>query len=510
MIRIAVDGPAGSGKSTVSKTVAKKLGITYLDTGAMYRTAAYISLENGISGQELADKLLAVKFKFFYENEIQKLKINIDDTTVDVSDIIRTPEVTSKTSEIAAMPEVREVLTAKQKEIGRNESVIMDGRDIGTVVMPNAELKFFLVASVEERAKRRKDEWAAKGENITISQIIEDIKKRDFSDENRGVAPLKKASDAIEIDTTHLTIDEVVMIITTEVENLDIKKGPKMKIFVADYAGFCYGVERAVGMVNKTAEKYKNVCTLGPIIHNPQVVQDFAEKGVEVCSDPALVNNESTVVIRSHGITKDTFSRLGEAECNVVDATCPFVIKAQRSADRLSKSGTVIVFGEKDHPEVAGIVSYINDEYFVVSDSKEAEELPFRDKYGITAQTTQSRDNFEKIIKIVESKCHSLTVENTICNATAQRQSSAIELAGKVDMMLIIGGKNSANTTRLYHICKEICEKSYHVETVAELEKNMFKDVENVGITAGASTPGYLVNEVLEYLEEVKKDEQYQ
>jgi len=185
------------------------------------------------------------------------------------------------------------------------------------------------------------------------------------------------------------------------------------------------------------------------------------------------------------------------------------VKKAQSSAQKLSSGGaSVAVFGEKNHPEVKSIVSFIDSEFFVISDESEVRELPFRKHYALVAQTTQNSESFDKIAEILKTKCDTLTISNTICNATSLRQASAINLAKQVDTMLVIGGKNSGNTTRLYEICRGICPNTYHIETKDELDKTIFKDSRKVGITAGASTPGYLVDEVIEFLKEVTNEQE--
>lgn len=279
-----------------------------------------------------------------------------------------------------------------------------------------------------------------------------------------------------------------------------------MEIIIADHAGFCFGVERAVSLVEDTSKKFSGVYTLGPIIHNPQIVTRFAEKGVGVCGSTEEVDSSNTVVIRSHGVTKKTYTRLDEKKVNVVDATCPFVQKAQSRAKKLGNEGhTVVVYGEKDHPEVKSIVSFIDSDFEVISDIEEAKELPFKKRYALVAQTTQNSESFDKIAEILKTRCDELTINNTICNATSLRQASAIDLAKKVDIMIVIGGKNSGNTTRLYEICKGICDKTYHIETKDELDEKFFEGCRKVGITAGASTPGYLVDEVIEFLKEVSK-----
>lgn len=181
-------------------------------------------------------------------------------------------------------------------------------------------------------------------------------------------------------------------------------------------------------------------------------------------------------------------------------------MKAQTRAKKLGDEGAVVVvFGEKDHPEVKSIVSFIDSDFVTVSDIGEANDLPYVKKYALVAQTTQNSESFDKIAEILKTKCDKLTVNNTICNATSLRQASAIDLAKKVDIMIVIGGKNSGNTTRLYEICRDICPETYHIETKDELKKEIFESSRKVGITAGASTPGYLVEEVIEFLKEVSK-----
>ena len=282
-----------------------------------------------------------------------------------------------------------------------------------------------------------------------------------------------------------------------------------MEIIIADHAGFCFGVERAVGLVEETSQKFNGVYTLGPIIHNPQIVKKFSEQGVEVREEPESFSSGNTVVIRSHGVPKNIYGQLEQKSVNIVDATCPFVKKAQSSAQKLSSGGaSVAVFGEKNHPEVKSIVSFIDSEFFVISDESEVRELPFRKHYALVAQTTQNSESFDKIAEILKTKCDTLTISNTICNATSLRQASAINLAKQVDTMLVIGGKNSGNTTRLYEICRGICPNTYHIETKDELDKTIFKDSRKVGITAGASTPGYLVDEVIEFLKEVTNEQE--
>ncbi len=213
-MQVAVDGPAGSGKSTISKLIAKQYGLLYLDTGAMYRAAAWLKLNNSLSDEELLDTLHGTEFEFSDNGRTLTLHYpSVGTQSADVTDGIRTPEVTALVSEVAANGAVRTILTGIQQKIAANVDVIMDGRDIGTVVLPCAELKFFLTASEEERAKRRTLEWREKGKGADYAKVLNDIRERDRKDSSRESAPLKKSADAVEIDTTSLTIDEVTAII---------------------------------------------------------------------------------------------------------------------------------------------------------------------------------------------------------------------------------------------------------------------------------------------------------
>lgn len=274
-----------------------------------------------------------------------------------------------------------------------------------------------------------------------------------------------------------------------------------IEIIIADFSGFCFGVERAINIVETEANKGGKAVTFGPIIHNPQVVEALEKKGVKPINSLEETVDADSVIIRSHGVEKSTLELISKKVSRVIDATCPFVLKAQRAAEDLSaKCDSVVIFGEELHPEVQSIISYTTGEYFVVTELEEAKKLPFRKKYGFLAQTTQNNEIFLKISDIIKYKCDSLVIVKTICNATNRRQKASALLAAKVDVMVVIGGKNSANTTRLYQLCKEICPQTFHIETVKELPTNVFRQVSRIGLTAGASTPGYLVQEVREYI----------
>ena len=277
-----------------------------------------------------------------------------------------------------------------------------------------------------------------------------------------------------------------------------------MEIVVAKSAGFCFGVKRATQMAFEASDQHDRICSLGPIIHSPQVVEKLAEKGVAVIRRVEEIDG-GAVVIRSHGVTADEMQAIQARQLTVVDATCPFVKKAQEYAARLARDGyAVVIVGEAEHPEVQGIVSYAADgKVQVVANAAEAARLPRLNRVGIVAQTTQSFENLRQIADICLEKCQELHVFNTICDATTVRQNEARAIAGRVDVMLVIGGFNSANTTRLAQICRELQPRTHHLETAGEIEPAWFADVATIGITAGASTPRWLIDEVIERVTEL-------
>lgn len=263
-----------------------------------------------------------------------------------------------------------------------------------------------------------------------------------------------------------------------------------MRVEVARYAGVCYGVERALKMAEEAAERGTTVHTLGPLIHNPQAVADLKDAGVEVAGSLDEVDG-GILVIRSHGVAPDIIDDAREKGLDVVDATCPHVSKAHQAAAQLTSEGyAVIIVGEADHPEVEGIMAHAGGSAIAV---QSADELPARlpsRRIGIVVQTTQSASRLAEVVDAVLPRVNELRVFNTICSATAQRQTSAKELAENVDVVVVVGGHNSGNTKRLYEICRGVNPRTHHVETAEELDPAWFAGAESVGVTAGASTPG--------------------
>lgn len=274
------------------------------------------------------------------------------------------------------------------------------------------------------------------------------------------------------------------------------------KVIIADEAGACYGVERALEMVRGVAREASGpIHTLGPLIHNPLVVRELEDAGVTVVNDVSEVEPNSTLVLRTHGVTPRIEEQAHAIGARVLDATCPFVKRAHRAAERLEREGyQLVIVGEKGHPEVEGTWGHAPSAT-VVESAEEARVLELRRKVGLVVQTTQSSANLRAIVSELVGRVDELRVINTICEATAGHQSACMKLAEAVDVMVVIGGRNSANTTRLAEIARGICPHTYHIERPEELERAWFAGAQTVGITAGASTPASHIEALRQALE---------
>lgn len=280
-----------------------------------------------------------------------------------------------------------------------------------------------------------------------------------------------------------------------------------MKIQLASSYGFCFGVKRAI----EIAEEHRGSVTYGPLIHNKDEI-DRLKKGfnIDIARDLKDIQTDDAVVIRTHGIPKHELAILKKQDYKVIDATCPYVTTPQNIVEKMSEEGySIVIFGDKDHPEIKGVVGYAKeqDDAFIVLEPEELEALPLRGKVAVVSQTTKKPEDFAKIVTVLMSTRKEIRVFNTICNATFENQDAASELAKEADVMVVIGGKHSSNTKQLHSICQRDCGDSYLIENEQELHLEWFEDKKLCGISAGASTPDWIVQNVIDAIQEMKKIE---
>lgn len=282
-----------------------------------------------------------------------------------------------------------------------------------------------------------------------------------------------------------------------------------MQVLLANEYGFCFGVERAVEMVEEAVNAGDTVRALGPLIHNEQEMQRLAHEGVTTISDPIQIGRLETAVIRAHGVTPEVQKELEELAAKVVDATCPFVTRVQKLAARAAAEDRhVIVVGSPDHPEMIGVKGYAPNHAFVIKDETEVAGLPRLRNPLVVSQTTIKVQTFFDTAEAIKSKTDdNVEIINTICSATKDRQEAARALAGMVDAFYIIGGRHSSNSVKLLGVCKEQCEKSFLIETEEEINPADLDGVATVGVTAGASTPNWLIDKIVKHLESIGRDQ---
>jgi 4-hydroxy-3-methylbut-2-enyl diphosphate reductase len=279
-----------------------------------------------------------------------------------------------------------------------------------------------------------------------------------------------------------------------------------MEVLLADEYGFCFGVERAVEMVEEAVQEgARPIRSLGPLIHNAQEMERLGAQGVSTIDSPDEADADTIAVIRAHGVTPQVQHDLEHRAATVIDATCPFVTRVQHLAERAAREGRdVVVAGNPDHPEMIGVVGYAPNNTYVVRDAGEVASLPHLRSPLVVSQTTIKLQTFLEVAEAVREKADTEPqVVNTICSATRDRQDAARALAGQVDAFYVIGGRHSSNSVKLLAVCQEQCAKSFLIETPAEINPADLANVKKVGVTAGASTPNWLIDQVVERLHEI-------
>ena len=276
-----------------------------------------------------------------------------------------------------------------------------------------------------------------------------------------------------------------------------------MEIILSKFSGYCYGVKKAVSVANESIDKYENIYSLGSLIHNKRAVEKLQNKGLKIVDD--IDENNKNVIFRSHGVEKKYYDYATKNNLNVIDTTCIYVKKIHQIVEEKYGEGyEIIIVGSRKHPEVIGINSWSDYKAQFVEDINDIELLNVDEKnrYAVVFQTTFNIEKYTKIVELLKDKIKNVEIFNTICSATKKRQDFALQLAQEVDMMIVIGDTSSSNSKKLYELASEKV-KSIFIEDALQLEKTMFKGVQKVGVTAGASTPDFVIEEVIEYLKSI-------
>ncbi len=276
-----------------------------------------------------------------------------------------------------------------------------------------------------------------------------------------------------------------------------------MEIIRAEVYGFCFGVRRAIELAEAALDDRQMVNTLGPLVHNPQETARLAAAGIRAVTAPEEIISD-TIVIRAHGASLETLTSLHRYANRVVDATCPFVTKSQRIAQQLEREAyTLVIVGHRGHPEVQGILGYVSTKAYVVTDPVDIDNLPRDIRPGVIAQTTVNEQAFQQITQLIVTRYPDCTIRDTVCSATRERQEAARQLAAIVDAVYVVGGRDSSNTNRLAEICRQMCPRTYLIETAQEIRADDLSGVKRIGVTAGASTPDWLIEQVVRRLGEI-------
>ena len=528
-IIVAIDGFSSCGKSTIAKALARYAGYTYVDTGAMYRTIAlYMLRHNIVADADIIAALPAVQGGFTLVDGAQHATLNGED----VERFIRTLEVGNRASQISQIKEVRAFLVAQQQAMGESKGIVMDGRDIGTVVFPKAELKLFLTASPEVRAQRRFDELVAKGEKPDFQAVLADVNDRDYRDTHRAESPLKQAEDAIVVDNSHLTPDEqmekVIALFNSKHETLNTKHST-MSITIDINSGFCFGVTRAIQAAESELRK-GSLCCLGDIVHNGQEVARLELQGLQTIDydDLRTLPSHSRVLLRAHGEPPATYWIAQQRSIEIIDATCPVVKKLQ---DRIracyethrndeSLPPQIIIYGQPGHAEVIGLQGQTNNTAIVIESVDQLDRIDFSRPIYLFSQTTKSVEGFQALVEAIKSQITirrkqigrnhqspiALEAHDTICRSVANRVKELQNFARANDLVIFVGGTKSSNARVLYKNCVEVNPNTIFISSPDELTHSLIHSFTHssadikVGICGATSTPQWLMEQVSERL----------
>lgn len=527
-ITIAIDGFSSCGKSTMAKDLAREIGYIYIDSGAMYRAVTLYSIENGIfQGNDIDTERLRKEIDNIHISFQLNPETGRPDTYlngVNVENKIRSMEVSSHVSPIATLGFVREAMVAQQQAMGNSKGIVMDGRDIGTTVFPDAELKIFVTATPEIRAQRRYDELKAKGQEASFDEILENVKQRDYIDQNREVSPLRKADDALLLDNTDMTIPQQKEWLQEQFNKIVKKIKEKgcspseglftisistyyimVKVEIDEGSGFCFGVVTAI---NKAEEELANGGTLyclGDIVHNSREVERLKEMGlITINHDDFNHLHDAKVLLRAHGEPPETYEIARRNNIEIIDATCPVVLRLQKKikqeyTQKDTEDKQIVIYGKTGHAEVLGLVGQTTGEAIVIEKLEEAKKLDFTRSIRLYSQTTKSLDEFQKIVEYIKEHISpDVTFEyyDTICRQVANRIPNIRKFAASHDLVFFVSGKKSSNGKMLFSECKKVNPNSHLIDSAEEIDSSLLTGASSIGVCGATSTPKWLMEEI--------------
>ena len=518
-IIVAIDGFSSCGKSTMAKELAKYAGYIYVDTGAMYRAVSLFAIRNGwmtdtvINEEELQKHIGEIEISFkTNEDGQQETYLNGEN----VEQKIRTLEVANGASRVSTIGFVRRELVRQQQAMGMEKGIVMDGRDIGSVVFPEAELKIFLTASPEIRAKRRYDEMIAKGEEPDYQEVLANVIERDDRDQNRTESPLIKADDAVVIDNSTLTREEqreklrkLFDVKTLQADELllgqnNLKVSNMSNIEIDAKSGFCFGVINAIKRAEEELGKNEKLYCLGDIVHNGQEVKRLADLGLETVDYEQFKQlHDVKVLFRAHGEPPSTYEIAKNNNITLVDASCPVVLRLQKrikaAYEKSEDSDQILIYGKNGHAEVIGLLGQTNESAIVIENEDDLRKVDFTKNIRLFSQTTKPLDGFNHLVKTISERISPdahFEYSDTICRQVANRMPNIANFALKNDIVIFVSGKKSSNGKVLYEHSKKVNSNTFLISDPEEIDGLNLDTTKKIGICGATSTPSWLMEAV--------------
>lgn len=510
-IIIAVDGYSSCGKSTLAKALARELGYIYIDSGAMYRAVTLMALRNNwiIDGKPDKRAILegvenfSVTFYFDPETGENTTMLNGEN----VEEEIRQLRVSQWVSPVSAIGEVRRAMVRIQQEMGEKKGIVMDGRDIGTVVFPEAELKIFMTADPEIRAMRRYRELLGKGETISLDEVRENIAHRDHIDQTREESPLRKADDAVLLDNSYLTPDEQLEWALRKAHQImgTTETDTGLRIEIDNKSGFCFGVVNAIRKAGEELKHHGTLYCLGDIVHNSAEIDRLKELGmITITREEYFTMSNCRVLIRAHGAPPEIYRYARQNSIELIDATCPVVLKLQKRVKTAHSNltrinGQLLLFAKPGHAETVGLNGQTGNQAIIIRSKDDLEQIDFSRPIELFSQTTMPIREFNELTALIREKAGDnsmVTIRDTICRQVTNRGPHLSEFATQFDVIIFVAGRKSSNGAALFQICRSVNQRSHLIENPSELEASWFEGAHSAGICGATSTPRWLMEKV--------------